>query len=193
MGRRPLTPIEAPDSRPHGTDACYRFGCGCQPCQDAHAAALRAYKRRHADQLELFPDDGMPVVGLLGDRKRLPRMPVGLDLEAVAEALADPDPHWANRARCKGNERLAEVFHEVVVVQVRHDGTKAYSAPGDFVPEGYQQWCAGCPVWADCVAEALRCERINPNHINYRAGFWGSSPRQRDHIDRALQAMEATA
>jgi hypothetical protein len=153
---------------------------------------MRAYKERRADQLELFPDDGRPVVGLLGERKRLPRMPVDLDLVAVAEALANPDPHWANHARCKGNASLSEVFHEVVVLQVRHDGTLAYSAPGDFVPEGYQRWCAGCPVWADCVADALRCERRDANHINYRAGFWGSSPRQRDHIDRALQAMEAT-
>lgn len=190
MGRRPLEPIETACT--HGTDSGYRDGCGCQPCLDAHAEAKRAYKERKAAQMEMFPDSAQPRVGLLAGRKRLPRMPVGLDLHAVAAAVADPDPHWANQARCKGNQRVAEVFHEVVVVQVREDGTEALSAPGDFVPEGYQRWCAGCPVWAECVADALRFERIGPALTTYRAGYWGSSPKQRDHIDKALQALEAT-
>lgn len=190
MGRRPLEPIESP--YPHGTTSCYRDGCGCRPCLDAHAVAVADYKARKAAQLELFPDGPPPRVGLLAGRKRLPPLPVGLDLHAVAEALADPDPHWANRARCKGNARMAEVFHETVVVQIRDDGTEAHSAPGDFVPEAYQRWCAGCPVWAECVAEALRVERIGPALTNYRAGYWGSSPKQRDRIDKALAALEAT-
>jgi hypothetical protein len=190
VGRRPLEPIESPYD--HGTASCYRYGCGCRPCLDAHSQALRDYKERRADQLQLFPDDPTKP-GLLGERKRLPQMPPGVDLSAVAAALADPDPHWANRARCKGNQRISDVFHEVVVVQIRHDGTKAYSAPGDFVPEGYQRWCAGCPVWAECIADALRVERIGPGLTSYRAGFWGSTPTQRKNIDAALATLEVAA
>jgi hypothetical protein len=121
-------------------------------------------------------------------RPKVPAVPVGLDLHAVAEALADPWQYWADNARCKGRPDLLEVFHEEVAVAYRRNGSAAVSAPGDYTPASFQEWCGDCPVRADCVAEAIRRETAN-----YRTGFYGSTPTQRGHIVIALRTLEQTA
>lgn len=177
MPRSP-EPIDTP--YPHGTSSAYRAGCGCPECKAAHTAADRAYRE---SQMTLFA----PSIGRrpVPDRPQVPPIPDGLDLSAVAAAIADPWRYWADHARCKGRADLLETFHEEVPIAYRRSGVIAVCAPGDYTPVGYQTWCAGCPVRPDCVADAIRHEAAN-----YRTGYYGSTPTQRGHIAVALRAME---
>lgn len=149
-----------------------------------------AARQRRAGQLALFADLVEAAVHpVQAHRPKIPPIPIGLDLAALAAALDDPDPTWETRARCRRRPDLTERFHEVVVVQRRSDGTEGYCLPGDYTPEGYQAWCAGCTERTQCIASALLAEAPN-----YRAGFYGSTPTQRTNIADALGGLtHATA
>jgi hypothetical protein len=179
----PRSPEPISTRYPHGSASAYREGCGCPPCRQAHRDADRAYR---SSQLALFP----PGAGRrpVPNRPTHPPIPPGLDLTEVAAALADPWRYWADNARCKARPDLLEVFHEEHPVSYRRDGTVAVCAPGDYTPAEYQDWCAGCPVRPDCVADAIRQEAAN-----FRTGFYGSTPTQRGHIVAALRTLEQTA
>lgn len=177
-------PVDLPAGRTHGTPGGYRAGCGCPPCRDAKRRNAAIYKARRKAavaaaraQLSLFEDDTLAGEGLLEGRQRLPHLPPMLVIADLAHAMAHPEERWWERGRCRGRADLALLFHEEVEVQIRHDGTKAYCAPGDFVDESYQAWCAACPVWHQCIADVMRTE---PHQR--RSGWWGSSPTQRRHI-----------
>jgi hypothetical protein len=179
----PRSPEPIDTRYPHGTVSAYREGCGCPPCKAAHRDADRAYR---SAQLALFPASaGRRATPA---RPKVPAIPEGLDLDAVAAALADPWRYWPDSARCKERPDLLEVFHEEVPVAYRRDGTVAVCAPGDYTPAEYQAWCGACPVRADCVADAIRQEAAN-----FRTGFYGSTPTQRGHIVAALRTRSKTA
>jgi len=180
---RPVEPIDSP--YPHGTESSYRVGCGCDPCLAAHAEAKTARRIR---QLEMFPEMARDAARAHKPRPRIPDIPHGLDLAGVAAAMVDPVAGWEDQARCKGRVDLSELFHEEVVIQRRRNGVMLYSAPGDFVPSGYQTWCAGCPVRTQCVASALVRETRA-----HRVGYYGSTPTQRKHISEALTMLEIPA
>lgn len=182
MTARSTEPIDTP--YPHGTDSCYRMGCGCVACKEAHTDAAWEAKQR---QLVMFPETGGQRPAPIR-RPVIPDIPLGLDLAVVAERVADPDPRWTERARCANQPGLCDTFHVEVIVQHRRDGTQGWCKPGDLVPAAYQDWCAACPVRPDCVADALRHEAAN-----YRTGFYGSTPTQRGHIAHALRALKAAS
>lgn len=79
-----------------------------------------------------------------------------------AQTGTDPGPDWRTQAACLGHD--PEIFFPH---PSDHDGEDAAIAI-----------CSGCPVKADCLADAMKSENSRPT--SRRHGIWGGkTPQQR--------------
>ena len=84
----------------------------------------------------------------------------GLGVGSGAQTDTDPGPDWRTQAACLGHDPETFFPHPT-----DHDGEDAAIAI-----------CSGCPVKADCLADAMKSENSRPT--SRRHGIWGGKTPQ---------------